>query len=99
MACRSSRPSPDRLIERLSPRRREVLELLAKGLTNEDIARILGIAMGTARIHVAALFAELHVANRTEATAAYFEWKAGAAEVTKVLARPAIAVIPFLSLD
>ncbi len=38
-------------IERLSRRQLEVLELLAKGLTNEDLASVLGISPTTARTH------------------------------------------------
>lgn len=87
------------LVESLSPRRREVLELLAKGLTNDDIARILHVSPGTVRIHVTALLSELQVANRTEAAAAYFEWKSTIAKVSEILHRPAIAVLAFESLD
>jgi adenylate cyclase len=82
----------------LSPRQREVLDLVAKGLTNEDVARVLQISPGTARVHVASVLARLCVANRTEATAAFFEWKASEAQINKVLTQPAIAVLPFTSL-
>ncbi len=61
--------TPHHFIEKLSPRRREVLELISKGLTNDDIASILCVSPGTVRIHVAGLLSELQVANRTEAAA------------------------------
>jgi TolB-like protein/Flp pilus assembly protein TadD len=87
--------SADSLVEQLSPRRREILELVAKGLGNDDIAAILGITAGTVRIHMTTVLAELHVANRTEAAAAYHAFQAGPSRVSAVLARPAIAVLPF----
>lgn len=83
----------------LSPRRRELLELLSKGLTNDEIASALSIAPGTVRIHVSAILAHLEVANRTEAAAAFLRHEARPARVERVLGRPAIAVLPLSSLD
>jgi DNA-binding NarL/FixJ family response regulator len=60
-------PAPRREAEGLSPRQLEVLRLLAKGLTNKDIARVLGIAEGTVKSHVIRLYEVLDVTNRTEA--------------------------------
>jgi DNA-binding CsgD family transcriptional regulator len=54
----------------LTHRQLEVLELVAKGLTNADIARVLGIGLGTAKHHVSAVIEALDVANRAEAAAA-----------------------------
>lgn len=51
----------------LTPREREVLEALAQGLTNRQIAATLGIGSGTVRIHVSAIFQKLAVSNRTQA--------------------------------
>ena len=51
----------------LTPRQREVLELLTRGLSNKEIARILGIAEATTKIHMAGLLRNLDVRNRTEA--------------------------------
>ena len=51
----------------LSPREKEVLALMSKGLTNGDIARILAISLHTAKFHVAAIIRKLDVADRTEA--------------------------------
>lgn len=50
-------------------RQREVLELIALGLTNKEIAHRLGIAPATVKIHVSRLIAALGVSNRTEAAA------------------------------
>jgi LuxR family maltose regulon positive regulatory protein len=51
----------------LSPREREVLELLAEGLTNKEIARTLFISEATAKIHVRHILQKLRVRTRTEA--------------------------------
>ena len=51
----------------LSPREREVLELLTHGLTNRQIAARLVISPSTAKAHVAQILAKLDVKTRTEA--------------------------------
>ena len=51
----------------LSRREREVLNLLAEGLTNREIARRLFIAESTAKLHVRRVCAKLGARNRTEA--------------------------------
>jgi DNA-binding NarL/FixJ family response regulator len=51
----------------LSPREAEVLRLLAQGLTNPEIGRLLGISSNTAKFHVAAILAKLGARTRTEA--------------------------------
>ena len=51
----------------LTKRQREVLSLLVHGLSNKEIARVLGIAEATTKIHVAALVRALGARNRTEA--------------------------------
>jgi DNA-binding NarL/FixJ family response regulator len=53
--------------ERLTPRELEVLELLAQGLTNREIARILVITPGTTKVHVERILAKLGVSDRTQA--------------------------------
>ena len=52
---------------KLTKRQREVLTLLARGLSNKEIARALYIAEATTKIHMAALLRGLNVRNRTEA--------------------------------
>lgn len=59
--------------EGLTERQREVLVLLARGLTNREIAQTLAIAEGTVKAHVAAIFEALDVTNRTEAASAMHE--------------------------
>jgi DNA-binding NarL/FixJ family response regulator len=57
----------------LTSRQREVLELMGKGLTNKEIAGVLGIAPLTVKVHVAAVLQALDVSNRTEAVMAMVE--------------------------
>jgi DNA-binding NarL/FixJ family response regulator len=53
----------------LTDREREVLDLVARGLTNAAIARRLVVSDKTVRNHVSNVFAKLHVAGRAEAVA------------------------------
>lgn len=55
-------PRPD-----LTPREHEVLQLIAKGLINREIAGVLGMSESTVRNHTIHLFAKLDVSDRTEA--------------------------------
>ncbi len=57
----------------LSERQRQVLELLAKGLTNPEIGDVLGIRLGTVKVHVARIFEVLDVSNRAEAVRVFTE--------------------------
>jgi DNA-binding NarL/FixJ family response regulator len=54
-------------VRKLTKRQREVLMLLARGLSNKEIARALEIAEATTKIHMAALLRALGARNRTEA--------------------------------
>lgn len=95
----------------LTPRQREVLELAAKGLTNAEICSVLGISMGTVKVHLAAIYRVLEVSNRTEAAMALAELEraeqrgtaqegdAGAAPGADIEARRAVAVLPFQDLS
>ena len=53
----------------LSPREQEVLHLVARGLTNREIAELLHISHKTVRNHVVNCLDKLRVKDRTEATA------------------------------
>jgi PAS domain S-box-containing protein len=55
---------------RLTPRQREILELIAAGLSTSEIATQLTISRETVRNHLRSLFSELHVHTRLEAIAA-----------------------------
>ena len=52
---------------RLSPREREVLQLLTKGQTNREIARELTVSVSTVKIHVEHILDKLGVSDRTQA--------------------------------
>ena len=70
VAVDDSAEQPDEgvaLLETLTPREIEVLELLAEGLPNRAIAGRLGISDQTVKSHVAAVCGKLGAANRTEA--------------------------------
>lgn len=53
----------------LTDREREVLDLVARGLTNAEVARRLVLSAKTVRNHVSNVFAKLQVAGRAEAVA------------------------------
>jgi LuxR family maltose regulon positive regulatory protein len=55
------------LVEPLSARELEVLQLLALGKTNQQIAGQLIVSRGTIKAHTASIYRKLDVANRTEA--------------------------------
>jgi len=57
--------------ETLSPREREILNLVSKGYTNKEIADMLSIAFQTVHTHVRNIYTKLHVRSRTEAVAKY----------------------------
>jgi LuxR family maltose regulon positive regulatory protein len=57
------------LIEPLTERELEVLRLLADGLSNQDIANKLVVALGTVKTHTASLYRKLAVTSRTQAVA------------------------------
>ena len=59
--------SDDELLEPLTTREIQVLELLAEGLPNKAIAARLGISDQTVKFHVASISGKLGAANRTDA--------------------------------
>jgi DNA-binding NarL/FixJ family response regulator len=54
----------------LTPRQRDVLDLLIQGKTNKEIAIALGLGEGTVKIHMAAIFRYFGVNNRAAAAVA-----------------------------
>ncbi|MGA3163373.1 MAG: response regulator transcription factor [Verrucomicrobiota bacterium] len=54
-------------VAELSPRERGILELLAQGFPNKEIAHRLGVNDGTVRWHLRHVYDKLHVRSRTEA--------------------------------
>jgi LuxR family maltose regulon positive regulatory protein len=67
----NQKPSSDAqtavLVESLTEREIEVLQLIALGKTNKEIARQLIVAPGTVKAHTASIYRKLDVTNRTEA--------------------------------
>jgi two-component system nitrate/nitrite response regulator NarL len=57
------------LVESLTPREMEVLQLIAEGLTNRGIGERLGISEHTAKFHVNAILGKLGARSRSEAVA------------------------------
>lgn len=74
MAAPPSRPRPlpaddaieDVPVEHLTPREKQVLALLADGLSNRGIADQLGISDQTVKFHVASIMGKLGTSNRVE---------------------------------
>jgi DNA-binding NarL/FixJ family response regulator len=48
----------------LSPREREVAQLVARGLSNKEIARELSLSAGTVKMHVHSIFLKLNINKR-----------------------------------
>ena len=68
-------PEVKRIISRdppaapLSPRQKEILESIVRGLSNPDIAKQLGISLDMVKEHIETLFQKIGAANRSEAVA------------------------------
>ncbi len=65
--AQSSTPQETSVADELSERELEILQLLAKGLTNAEIADRLYLTRGTVRNYVSAILAKLRVEDRTQA--------------------------------
>jgi DNA-binding NarL/FixJ family response regulator len=64
-----------RTSDELSPRQWEVIACTARGMTNPEIAKSLGMSANTIRFHLKSIFSKIQVTNRTEAAAWYFAHK------------------------
>ena len=62
-------------MEGLTAREAQIVEQLAKGLSNKEIGARMNIAAGTVRNHLGNIFGKLHVRSRTEAAAKYLHAK------------------------
>jgi two-component system, NarL family, response regulator LiaR len=60
-------PATRSLFEGLTPRQRDVLQLIVRGQSNKEIAAVLQVTEGTIKGHVSAILVKLGVADRTQA--------------------------------
>ena len=67
LSGRRESSSEDSLVEQLTAREMEVLQLMAQGLANKQIALKLGISEHTVKFHLSSLYAKLGISSRTEA--------------------------------
>jgi LuxR family maltose regulon positive regulatory protein len=63
------RPSAPLLVEPLTSRELEVLQLMAAGQSNREIARTLVVSVGTVKKHLSNIFGKLNATSRTQAVA------------------------------
>jgi two-component system, NarL family, response regulator LiaR len=73
----SDRPTT---LEQLTERERETLRLIARGLSNQELAAVMGIHENTVAKYVSAVLAKLQVTNRTQA--ALYAVRMGLADVS-----------------
>lgn len=62
-------PPAQPLLDPLSDREIEVLQIIAEGLTNQEVANRLYLSLHTVKVHARNIYAKLDVKNRTEAVA------------------------------
>jgi len=56
-------------VPQFTPRQKEVLDAITRGLSNDDIAKVLGLSKARVKQHLAELYDKLGAANRAEAVA------------------------------
>jgi DNA-binding NarL/FixJ family response regulator len=62
-----SAPPPDAMLRPLSEREQEILQLIAKGISNSEAAKMLNLSKATIRTHLEHIYRKLEVTNRVEA--------------------------------
>lgn len=71
--------NPDASLDRLTARELEILELIAQGKTNQQIASVLSLTLQTVKNHVHRLLSKMEVRSRTEAVTVYLASESGRA--------------------
>jgi DNA-binding NarL/FixJ family response regulator len=72
-AVQNTATRPSRALQSLTDREREILRLLARAMSNAEIASTLYISEHTVRTHVARLLAKLHLHDRAQAIVTAYE--------------------------
>ena len=73
LARATAEPAPVPGMDELTPREEEVLRLMARGLSNAELAERLVLGEGTVKTHVARVLAKLGVRDRVQAVIAAYE--------------------------
>jgi len=69
----AERPAVHRDLATLTPREREVLTLMGRGLSNGELAETLTLSEATVKTHVARIFAKVHLRDRAQAVVLAYE--------------------------
>src|SRR3970282_925798 len=69
----------------LTPRQRQVLDMIERGRTNFEIAQALGLSLEGAKYHVSEILGKLDVASREEAASYWRHYNRPAARLARVL--------------
>jgi DNA-binding NarL/FixJ family response regulator len=72
-AARVTRPAPSPALDRLTDREREVLSLVAAGMSNDEIARELTLSPATAKTHVSRIMAKTNAHDRAQLVVLAYE--------------------------